>query len=226
MSKLRLSLACWNYDRTRSLMDGSVQPDGIDLIYLNLPGRGDLFPDAATPRVRRRGNVAVVVHGFDVPRAAAVRRDSDLSFALLPSFVHLRQRRRRHPRAEGPDRQTHRHARVPDDRAGVDPRDPVRPLRRAGRQRHLLHRRRGGARPLGKAQARPAGQYQDRADRRDADAGGDARERRDRRAAHGANAVDVLDRQRQGAAAVSRTTRRSSSTTSARPASFRSCTPW
>ena len=36
MSKLRLSLACWNYDRTRALMDGSVQPDGIDLVYLNL----------------------------------------------------------------------------------------------------------------------------------------------------------------------------------------------
>jgi 4,5-dihydroxyphthalate decarboxylase len=37
MSKLRLSFACWNYDRTRALMDGSVQPDGIDLNYLNLP---------------------------------------------------------------------------------------------------------------------------------------------------------------------------------------------
>ena len=37
MSRLKLSLACWNYDRTRALMDGSVQPDGIDLTYLNLP---------------------------------------------------------------------------------------------------------------------------------------------------------------------------------------------
>jgi 4,5-dihydroxyphthalate decarboxylase len=36
VSKLKLSLACWNYDRTRALMDGSVQPDGIDLNYLNL----------------------------------------------------------------------------------------------------------------------------------------------------------------------------------------------
>ena len=36
MSKLRLTLACWNYDRTRALMDGTVQPDGIDLNYLNL----------------------------------------------------------------------------------------------------------------------------------------------------------------------------------------------
>ena len=37
MSKLRLSLGCWNYDRTRALMDGSVQPDGIDLTYLAMP---------------------------------------------------------------------------------------------------------------------------------------------------------------------------------------------
>jgi len=43
MSKLKLSLACWNYDRTRSLMDGSVQPDGIDLTYLNLPVEETFF---------------------------------------------------------------------------------------------------------------------------------------------------------------------------------------
>lgn len=37
MSKLRLSLACWNYDRTRALMEGSIAPEGIDLNYLSLP---------------------------------------------------------------------------------------------------------------------------------------------------------------------------------------------
>ena len=37
MSKLRLSFGCWNYDRTRALMDGTVQPDGIDLNYMNMP---------------------------------------------------------------------------------------------------------------------------------------------------------------------------------------------
>jgi 4,5-dihydroxyphthalate decarboxylase len=36
MSRLRLNLACWNYDRTRALADGLVQPDGIDLNYINL----------------------------------------------------------------------------------------------------------------------------------------------------------------------------------------------
>ena len=36
MSKLRLTLACWDYDRTRALADGSVRPEGIDLNVLNL----------------------------------------------------------------------------------------------------------------------------------------------------------------------------------------------
>jgi 4,5-dihydroxyphthalate decarboxylase len=36
MANLRLSLACWDYDRTRALADGSVRPEGIDLLYQNL----------------------------------------------------------------------------------------------------------------------------------------------------------------------------------------------
>ncbi len=39
MAKLKLTLACGNYDRTRALIDGTVQPEGIDLNYLPLiPG--------------------------------------------------------------------------------------------------------------------------------------------------------------------------------------------
>jgi len=37
MNKLRLSFACWDYDRTRALADGTVRADGIDLTYLSLP---------------------------------------------------------------------------------------------------------------------------------------------------------------------------------------------
>ncbi|MGJ8536311.1 MAG: ABC transporter substrate-binding protein [Parasphingopyxis sp.] len=33
MSLLPLSLACWNYDRTEALANGSVRPDGIDLNF-------------------------------------------------------------------------------------------------------------------------------------------------------------------------------------------------
>jgi 4,5-dihydroxyphthalate decarboxylase len=43
MAKLRLNLACWNYDRTGVLADESVQPDGIDLNYLDLPVEETFF---------------------------------------------------------------------------------------------------------------------------------------------------------------------------------------
>ena len=43
MSKLKLTFGCWDYDRTRALMDGSVQPDGIDLNYLNMPVEETFF---------------------------------------------------------------------------------------------------------------------------------------------------------------------------------------
>ena len=43
MSKLRLSFGCWNYDRTRALMDGRIQPDGIDFNYLNMPVEETFF---------------------------------------------------------------------------------------------------------------------------------------------------------------------------------------
>lgn len=43
MSKLKLTLGCWNYDRTRALMDGTIQPDGIDLNYLNMPVEETFF---------------------------------------------------------------------------------------------------------------------------------------------------------------------------------------
>ena len=43
MSKLRMSFGCWNYDRTRALMDGRVQPGGIDLNYLDMPVEETFF---------------------------------------------------------------------------------------------------------------------------------------------------------------------------------------
>jgi len=43
VSKLRLSLACWNYDRTRGLLEGRIQPDGIDLTYLDMPVEETFF---------------------------------------------------------------------------------------------------------------------------------------------------------------------------------------
>jgi 4,5-dihydroxyphthalate decarboxylase len=43
MPALRLSLACWDYDRTRALIDGRVRVDGVDLTYLAQPVEETFF---------------------------------------------------------------------------------------------------------------------------------------------------------------------------------------
>lgn len=41
--RLPITFACWDYDRTRALADGTVRPEGIDLTYLNLPVEETFF---------------------------------------------------------------------------------------------------------------------------------------------------------------------------------------
>jgi 4,5-dihydroxyphthalate decarboxylase len=43
MARLRLTMACWNYDRTRALLEDRVPIDGIELNYLNLPVEETFF---------------------------------------------------------------------------------------------------------------------------------------------------------------------------------------
>lgn len=43
MADLKLTLACWDYDRTRPLIDGKIRPEGIDLEVLVLRPR-QMFP--------------------------------------------------------------------------------------------------------------------------------------------------------------------------------------
>jgi 4,5-dihydroxyphthalate decarboxylase len=43
MGALPITLACWDYDRTRALADGTVRPDGVALNYLNLPVEETFF---------------------------------------------------------------------------------------------------------------------------------------------------------------------------------------
>ncbi len=43
MKKLDLTLACWDYDRTRALADGRVAVDGINLNYVSLPVEETFF---------------------------------------------------------------------------------------------------------------------------------------------------------------------------------------
>lgn len=43
MPRLRLTLACGDYDRTRALEEGTIRPDGIELTYLRLPVEETFF---------------------------------------------------------------------------------------------------------------------------------------------------------------------------------------
>ena len=105
-------------------MDGSVQPDGIDLTYLNLPVEETFF------RMLRHREFDVAEMSLSSYTVSLFREPRP--FVAIPVFPSRFFRHsciyvnaeRRHPRAEGPDRQAHRHARVPDDGAGVDPRHP------------------------------------------------------------------------------------------------------
>ncbi len=43
MAKLNLTLACNPYDRVQPLIDGSVQPDGVELNFISSPSPGEIF---------------------------------------------------------------------------------------------------------------------------------------------------------------------------------------
>ncbi|MGH8673301.1 MAG: ABC transporter substrate-binding protein [Burkholderiales bacterium] len=43
MNKLRLTLACWDYDRVAALASGAVRPDGIELVFLAQPVEETFF---------------------------------------------------------------------------------------------------------------------------------------------------------------------------------------
>jgi 4,5-dihydroxyphthalate decarboxylase len=42
-SRVSLTLACWDYDRTRALATGEIRPEGVDLTYLSLPVEETFF---------------------------------------------------------------------------------------------------------------------------------------------------------------------------------------
>jgi 4,5-dihydroxyphthalate decarboxylase len=75
MSKIRLSMACWNYDRTRALLEDRIPIDGIELTYLNLPVEETFF------RMLRH-------HEFDVAEMSLSSYVMSL-FAESPRFIAI-----------------------------------------------------------------------------------------------------------------------------------------
>jgi 4,5-dihydroxyphthalate decarboxylase len=78
MARLKLSLACWDYDRTRALADGSVRPEGIDLVCLNLPVEETFF------RMLRRREFDVAEMSLSSYVLSLQRRDAP--FVAIPVF--------------------------------------------------------------------------------------------------------------------------------------------
>jgi 4,5-dihydroxyphthalate decarboxylase len=79
MSRIPLSFACWDYDRIRAIADGRIQPEGIDLNYMNLPVEETFF------RMLRYGE-------FDVAEMSLSSYTVSLSrdpqrFVALPVFM-------------------------------------------------------------------------------------------------------------------------------------------
>ena len=56
--------------------------------------RGDIFPDAAASRVRRCGDVVVLLRRLVDARRSGLHRDSGFSVTIFPALVHLCFRRR------------------------------------------------------------------------------------------------------------------------------------
>ena len=114
MGKIRLTLSCWDYDRTRALQDGRVEVEGVDLTYLPLRVEETFW------RMLRYGefDVAEMSTGsFLMSRdkgAPRLDRYSSLSVQDFSPLVHLHQYRFRHQKTGGHGGQKSRRTRISD----------------------------------------------------------------------------------------------------------------
>ena len=79
MTRLRLSLACWNYDRVQALADGRVTPEGIDLNMMTLPVEETFF------RMLRNREFDAAEMSLSSYSVSLTREDP--SFIALPAMV-------------------------------------------------------------------------------------------------------------------------------------------
>ena len=79
MSKLRLSVAVGNYDRVRPLMDGAVQIDGVDPVFMNLPPEEIFF--------RAFRNVDFDICELSMSSFTVKTADGNCPYVGVPAFV-------------------------------------------------------------------------------------------------------------------------------------------
>ena len=126
MGKIRLTLACWDYDRTRALQDGRVEVEGVDLTYLPLRVEETFWRMLRYGEFDVGGNVDWLF--LDVARqrrAASLIGDSGFSVEDFSPLVHLYQHRFRHQKARRHGGQTSRRSRISNHHGDLGARHPA-----------------------------------------------------------------------------------------------------
>lgn len=80
MSRIPITLACWDYDRTQPLADGAVTVDGVDLTYLCLPVEETFF------RMLRHHEFDIAEMSMSSYVTAMAARPNDVPFVAIPVF--------------------------------------------------------------------------------------------------------------------------------------------
>jgi 4,5-dihydroxyphthalate decarboxylase len=75
---LRISLACWDYDRTRAIVEGRIQPEGLTVDYIALPPEETFFRMA---RFREFDVAELSLSSYVISR-----RSADPPFVAVPVF--------------------------------------------------------------------------------------------------------------------------------------------
>src|SRR5438445_1842777 len=78
MPKLELTLACGRYDRTQALIDGRVQPEGVDLTFI------PLRPGETFWRMLNHGEFDV--SEMSLSSYTILRSEGDTRFTAIPVF--------------------------------------------------------------------------------------------------------------------------------------------
>ena len=122
MEKLFLTVACGDYDRTKPLQDGSVEPEGIKLNYLPMQSeeifwRMGHYREFDVSEMSLSNHITLIGRG-DSPFVGI----PDIPVAILSPFFGLLQRRVGNQKTRRLQRKKNRHTGVCYDGGRVDSR--------------------------------------------------------------------------------------------------------
>ncbi len=178
MSKLKLTLACWDYDRTRPLIDGRVQAEGIDLEIKVLRPR-ETFPRMLEHKEFEVSELSLGSYVSLIgPRRLPLCCGAGRAVQDLSTLVYLHTDRCGDPDASGPPRQTSGNDAARFYRHHLHEWDAATRIRCDDGGYSLVHRRNDNADPATVDSVEAAGQDQGRVSAGGPDTGGNAGERR------------------------------------------------